>query len=196
MKILHVIWAFASLGLAVLVNEVMRPQIDRTRDHAELSMGTGNLVLEHTGGRLDLPLVTLRPIIRDLAFPFGKVVAIREVALRSASEGDDPDVEVFFDLGGDAPFGVDARDPGLLVMRTFSVLPTAFGGEPTSRVRLSPGGGHGEVQSGTLTLLEALPLGGEAGETTLRVQGQLSITVATAGVKDQVQGKFKGRFAW
>lgn len=196
MKILHVVWGVASLALAFLVNEVMRPSIDRARDPAELSMGTGSLVLEHPGGRLEFSLVTLRPLIRDLTFPFGKVVAIREVALRSASDGGDPDVEIFVDLASDKPFDVNARDASGLVLRSLSVLPKAFGGEPVSRVRLGASGVHGQVQSGSLTLTEALPLAAEAGEASLRVQGHLSITVDTAGVTDQVTGKLKGRLVW
>lgn len=196
MRILHVVWALASLGLAFLVNEVMRPEIDRTRDQGELSAGSGEVVLEHTGGRMELALVTLRPLIRDLPFPFGKVVQIREVMVRSASGSSDPDVEIYFDLGGDAPFGVDDRNPALLVAKSFSALPAAFGGAPVSRVRLDATTGYGEVQSGALTLTEAVPLTGEAGETSLRIKGQFSVTISTAGVTDQVQGRLSGHWVW
>lgn len=196
MKILHAVWAVASLGLAFLVNQVMRPEVDRSRDPGELAVGTGELVLEHSGGRMALALVTLRPIVRDLPFPFGKVVQIREVMVRSASGSGDPDVEIYFDLGGDAPFGVDERHPNLLVAKSFSALPTVFGGSETSRIRLDAATGYGEVVSGALTLTEALPVNEQAGETSVRIKGHLSVRISTAGVEDQVQGRLSGRWVW
>lgn len=196
MRFLYVAWGVLSLALAFGINAYMAPRVDRARDAAELATARGKLVFHHAGGKREFPLITMRPIVQDLVYPFGKRIEVRELTIRSAATGADPDLELFVDLAAVGASGAD-REVRPWLKHSLPVLSAAFGGSPLSRVRLAPGADPVGVVEGALTLVEARPLrSAESGEGRWRVRGELVLTVLAGGEIQQANGALEGEVAW
>lgn len=196
MKLLHVIWGVLSIGLAFWINHAMAPRVDRARDPEELSTPTGKLVLRHGAATHEFALITLRPVVQDIVYPFGKRIEVRELALRSASHQAEPELELFVDL---ATTGTSAasRDIQPWVRKPLPAVPAAYGGQPKSRVRLPGRAEPLGVVEGALTLERVKSLGeSDSGMQRWNVRGSLVLTLLDQGEIQQASGDVEAVVSW
>jgi hypothetical protein len=195
-RILHAVWGVLSIALAVGVNRYMAPRVERGRDATELATPAGVLHLDVLGASRDIPLVTLRPLVEDIAYPFGKRIEIRELTLRSVGATADPELELFFDLTK-AGVGAASRDPSPWRGQRLPVLPVAFGGAPRSRVRAAGRTDPLGVVEGTLTFDTVAPLGESAsGMQRWSARGELLLTLVDGGELQQARGQVEAVVTW
>jgi hypothetical protein len=187
----HLVWAVVSVGVAYGLNARARPEIDRSRPEAELTAPTGQLALSHARGRRELPLIDARVLAADIDYPFNKRIAVREISLRSPSEGE-PDMELFiaFDEGGMA---VDARKLKPVVGKALPIVPEVIGG---LRSRVTIKGTVHEVIGGTCTFTQALPMAQGEEMASWRVKGKLDLSLQTDGAPEPATATFKARVVW
>ncbi len=197
MKILHAVVGVLSIALAFGINAYMAPRVARLQDPLAARTPTGNLSLRLTSGAesREYPLATIRPLVKDLVYPFGKRIEIREVMLRAATDQPEPDVELFLDLASSG-VSADTQDPTALLHKSLPVLPTGFGGAPASRIRLVAGGPAVKVIEGAFTLTEVRASAVDPERKTWRVKGNCVLTLLVAEEMQQASGELRGQLVW
>lgn len=196
MRILHVVWALMSIALAFWINHAQTPHVARERAPEELAVATGKLVLHHGAVTTELALITLRPVVQDIVYPFGKRIEVRELALRSASNQAEPELELFVDLSTTATSAA-SRDVAPWVHRELPIVPAAYGGNPKSRLQVAGRAAPLGVVEGALTLDRVKSLGeSEAGMQRWSVRGTFVLTLLDQGDIQQASGSLDAVVSW
>lgn len=196
MKILHVVWGAMSIALAFWINHAMAPRVARERAPEELTTATGKLVLHHGAATRELPLITLRPVVQDIVYPFGKRIEVRELALRSVSKQPEPELELFVDLSATGTSAA-SRDIAPWVHKKLPIVPAAYGGVPKSRVQVAGRAAPLGVVEGALTLQRIRSLGeSESGMQRWNVRGTFELTLLDQGDIQQASGSLEAEVSW
>lgn len=194
MRVLHVVWGALSIALAFWINHMMEPRVDRARDATDLSTATGRLALRRGAASHEFALVTLRPLVQDIVYPFGKRIEIRELSVRSTGERD-PDLELFVDLSGTAA-NVSSREVQPWMSSGLPIVAATFGGLK-SHVRLPGRADPLGVVEGEVTITEVRALGAsESGMQRWRVRGGLVLTLLDQGEIQQGSGDLEAVVSW
>ena len=105
-------------------------------------------------------------------------------------------MELFVDLSGTGTSAA-SRDVRPWMKRALPVVPSGFGGAPSSRVRLADGAQPVGVVEGALTLGQALALGeSESGMQRWRLRGDLVLTLLRNGEIQQASGTLDAVVVW
>jgi hypothetical protein len=191
--IAKLVGAVVSIGIAYGVNVLAHPEFDTHYDPVEYTTQTGSLTLMHSGGTLELPLMTTHVVTIDVE-RFGRRYQIRELALRSAGGGQ-PQIELFANLsqtGGDLLGG--AHDPAVLLQTEFPLARQGRLGARPSYVSLD-GSRRNGIVTGNLLLTDIRQVA-EGGPPDYRAEGRLEVQVQTDHGVSMVTGRWNGRVAW
>lgn len=199
MKIFHIVWALASVGLSIGVNDWTKPKVEYPLSIGERTMSTGSLELEVGSSTHKFGLIDLHTVAKDVHQTFGRVVVAREIWVRSPQEDEEtpPDLELFFGFQeGHGFIPADARDVGLLMGRPLPVLVKPLGREGSSRVRFPGSEEPVPVVRGTLTIEDAIEFETPDAAASWRVRGELELVVREGESDRTVRGRLRARLVW
>jgi hypothetical protein len=187
--------AALAIGLSFGLNVVLRPEFDTQYDPADYALQAGTITLAHRGGTLEIPLMAIHIVTRDLE-RLGRSYKIRELALRAvASGGGWPRMELFASLsqaGGDLLGG--SHDPSVLLQ---TELPLALHGRLGARPSyvVLEGSQRNAIVTGTL-LITDITQTSNGDLPDYRAQGRIEFQVQTENGVSMVTGKWSGRVVW
>jgi hypothetical protein len=196
----HLIWLLASVGISYFINEQSKPVVDFSLDAGELAMPRGTASLDGPPGEVEVDLIDIHVVARDVPQFLGPTLHARELWIRSPQqdEGAEPDLEVFVDLQDPeaATLGVKDRDPEHFVDRELPILVRPLGRPGVSRVRF-PGADHAaEVVEGTFVIDQALELDTDDAPGAWRIRGRLDMLVRDGDLEQPVSGSVRSRLLW
>lgn len=191
----HMLWMVASFAISLGLNHVMKPKVEHDLTPGQLGMATGTLRFD--GVSEQLKIVNVFVIAQDLRRVLAEPLRVRELLVRSPapSDGQEPDLELFFDFTADPVIDRDARDVAVLRERDLPLLPTAIGSETRSRVRFPGASTPAYAQDGHLRITQVYDLPGDVG-ASWRIEGDLHLVLNEGGHERTVAAKLNARLTW
>lgn len=195
----HLLWLAISFAASFGANRALEPRVEHPLSPGDRTLATGTLRLERGSSVEEIKVVTVFVVAHDLPRVLAEPLRVRELMVRSPeqSEGQEPDVELFFDFGAQPgpPIAVDARDIGALRERDLPLLPVAVASESRSRVRFPGAAEPAFAREGKLRIVETLDLDQPDGGTW-RIEGEVQLVLSDGEGERTVKGTLSARLTW
>ena len=192
----HTLWLLASFAISFGTNRAMTPRVEHELSPGQRALATGTLRFEGTGE--ELKIVNVFVVAQDLRRVLAAPLQVRELLIRGPepTEGQEPDLELFFDFSDKHAIELDARDIAELRERDLPLLATGIGSQLRSRLRFPGAAEPSFVREGSLRIGDVYELDDDENGASWRITADVQLTLAEGERERTVKGTLNARLTW